>query len=228
MMERLTKRNEGVAAEYSRFGMALQSLTEASKDTYACDSSDVPMLNAGLTSTAKHLDQSRALLEDEAKGWEGGVLEDLKRQRDALVSMRDMFDRKDKYAKDNIPYLEQRILKNEQKLQGIRGKEPHMIKPGEAEKVEEAIFRVYLLQALNLERRQLTKDQDKESIVQQHARGVFIVECVRDELLFFQQSQYYISRLHQDWSQERVKYAELQAANWRRLSEEVEGMPLGD
>jgi sorting nexin-8 len=68
---------------------------------------------------------------------------------------------------------------------------------------------------------------DKESIVQQHARGVFIKECIRDELLFFQQSQYVVGKLHQDWSQERVKYAELQASNWRALSEEVENMPLG-
>ncbi|KAF2873864.1 hypothetical protein BDV95DRAFT_489798 [Massariosphaeria phaeospora] len=210
MMERLTKRNEGMAAEYLRFSGALHSLTEASKDTYACDTNDVPMLNEGLTSTAKHLEQSRALLEDEARGWEEGVLEDLKRQRDSLVSMRDLFDRREKYAKDNIPHLEKRISTNEQKLQGIRSKPADQIKPNEAEKVEEAIFR------------------DKDSIVQQHARGVFIKECVRDELIFFQQSQYHVSRLHQDWSQERVKYAELQADNWRALSEEVEGMPLGD
>lgn len=70
--------------------------------------------------------------------------------------------------------------------------------------------------------------QDKESIVQQHARGVFIKECIRDELIHFQQSQYRISRLHQDWSQERVKYSELQADNWRQLSDEVEGMPTGE
>ncbi|PVH96328.1 hypothetical protein DM02DRAFT_617311 [Periconia macrospinosa] len=210
MMERLTKRNEGMAAEYSRFANALLVVKETTKDTYAADTNDIPLLNEGLNSTAKHLDQSRALLEDEARGWEEGVLEDLKRQRDTLVSMRDMFDRREKYAKDNIPYLEQRIVKNEQKLQGIRSKAPELIKPGEAEKVEEAIFR------------------DKESIVQQHARGVFIKECIRDELVYFQQSQYHISRLHQDWSQERVKYAELQADNWRALSEEVEGMPLGD
>lgn len=142
MMERLTKRNEGMAAEFLRFSTALQTLTEASRDTYACDTNDVPLLNEGLNSTAKHLDQSRALLEDEAKGWEEGVLEDLKRQRDSLVSMRDLFDRRDKYAKDNIPYLEKRISTNEQKLQAIRSKPEGMVKPGEAEKVEEAIFRV--------------------------------------------------------------------------------------
>ncbi|KAF2198916.1 sorting nexin mvp1 [Delitschia confertaspora ATCC 74209] len=210
MVERLTKRNEGMAAEYMRVANALQSLTEVSKDTYAADTNDIPLLNEGLKSTAKHIEQSRTLLEDEAKAYDEGVLEDLKRQRDCLVSMRDLFDRKDKYAKDNIPYLEKRIQTNEQKLQGIRAKPVDMVKVGEAEKVEEAIVK------------------DKQSIVAQHARGVFIKECIRDEILFFQQSQYHVSRLHQDWSQERVKYAELQADNWRALAEEVEGMPLGD
>ena len=51
---------------------------------------------------------------------------------------------------------------------------------------------------------------------------------MRDELLYFQHSQYHVSKLHQDWSQERVKYAELQADNWRVLSEQVENMPGGD
>jgi len=46
--------------------------------------------------------------------------------------------------------------------------------------------------------------------------------------MFFQGSQYSVARLHQDWAQERVKYAELQADNWRSLAEQVEGMPLGE
>jgi hypothetical protein len=101
MMERLTRRNEGMAAEYHRFSAALASLTESSQETYAVDTNDVPLLNEGLNSTARHLDQSKQLLEDEARAWDQGVLEDFKRQRDTLVSVRDMFDRRDKYAKDN-------------------------------------------------------------------------------------------------------------------------------
>ncbi|KAF2104941.1 hypothetical protein NA57DRAFT_30169 [Rhizodiscina lignyota] len=210
ILERLGKRNEGIALEYARFSSSLQSLTEASADTYAADVNDVPLLNDGMIATAKHLSQSQALLEDEAKAWDEGVLEDLKRQRDCLVSVRDMFDRRDRYDRDNIPQLEKRIEANERKLSGIRGRPEGTVKPGEAEKVEEAIFK------------------DKQSIVSQHARSVFVKECIRDEILFFQGSQYHVSRLHQDWSQERVKYAEMQADNWRQLSEEVEGMPLGD
>lgn len=131
-----------MAADYLRFSNALHSLSDASADTYASDTNDVPLLNDGLNSTAKHLSAGQALLEDEAKGWEEGVLEDLKRQRDSLVSMRDLFDRKDRLAKDNIPYLERRIQTNESKLAGIRAKPEGQQRPGEAEKVEEAIVKV--------------------------------------------------------------------------------------
>ncbi|KAL4797819.1 hypothetical protein BDV19DRAFT_377331 [Aspergillus venezuelensis] len=210
LLERLAKRNEGLAADHLRFSLALQSLTEMTKDTYAVDTNDVPLLNEGIKATARHLSASQSLLEDEARAWEDGMLEDLKRQRDHLVSVREMFERRDRFARNNIPQLEKRIEANERKLQDLRARPQGTVKPGEIEKVEESIFK------------------DKESIVQQHARGVFIKECIRDELVYFQQTQYHISRLHQDWSQERVKYSELQADNWRSLGDQVEGMPLGD
>lgn len=44
----------------------------------------------------------------------------------------------------------------------------------------------------------------------------------------FQTTIYSISRLHQDWAQERVKYAELVADNFRGMVDALEGMPLGD
>jgi sorting nexin-8 len=144
LLERLTKRNEGIAAEYLRFSLALQGLSEASRDTYAVDTNDVPLLNEGMNATAKHLSASQSLLEDEARAWDEGVLEDLKKQRDCLVSVRDMFERRDRYDKDNIPQLEKRISNNEAKLATLRGKPEGLVKPGEIEKVEDAILRVSL------------------------------------------------------------------------------------
>lgn len=142
LLERLAKRNEGLAADHLRFSLALQSLTEVTKDTYAVDTDDIPLLNEGIKATARHLSASQSLLEDEAKAWDGGMLEDLKRQRDCLVSVRDMFDRRDRYARNNIPQLERRIESNERKLQDLRARPARTSKPGEAEKVEEAIFKV--------------------------------------------------------------------------------------
>jgi sorting nexin-8 len=142
LLDRLAKRNEGLAADHSRLSASLQSLTDATQDTYATDTNDVPLLNEGLMATAKHLSNSQSLLEDEARAWDEGVLEDLKRQRDALVSMREMFDRRDRYDKDNIPYLERRIQSNEAKLSTLRNKPEGLLKPGEIEKVTDAIIKV--------------------------------------------------------------------------------------
>ncbi|KAK5294040.1 Sorting nexin mvp1 [Exophiala xenobiotica] len=210
LLERLVKRNENIAAENAKFSTALSHLTESSAAAYAIDTNDVPLLNEGINSTSKHLSTYQTLLDDEAKAWDTGVLEDLKAIRDSYVSMRDMFDRRDRYARDNIPQLERRIEASEHKLQQLRQKPQGQVKPGEMEKVESSIM------------------ADKESIVQQHARGVFIKECVRDEIVTFQTSIYAISRMHQDWSQERVKYAELQASNWRSMVDQLESMPAQD
>lgn len=210
LMERLTKRNEAMAADNLKFSLALQSLTEGNSDTYAIDTNDIPLLNEGINSTAKHMANAQSLLEDEARAWDQNTLEDFKKIRDAMVSMKDLFDRRDRYAKDNIPQLEKRIQASENKLIGLRQKPPGAVKPGEMEKVESSIT------------------ADKESIVQQHARGVFIKECVRDEIITFQRTIYAQSHLHQEWAQERVKYAELQASNWRSLVENTESMPVGE
>ena len=140
LLERLIKRHQGVAGDQMRFSHALTALTESSTSTYAVDANDVPPLNAGINSTAKHLATSQALLEDEARAWDEGVLEDFKKQRDALVTVRDMFDRRDRYAKDNIPQLERRIESNENKLAGLMARPPGApVKPGEQEKLEQAV-----------------------------------------------------------------------------------------
>ncbi|PFH56209.1 hypothetical protein XA68_16895 [Ophiocordyceps unilateralis] len=210
IMDRLVKRTEGVAADHGRVAMTLVSLTESSADTYATDASEVPLLNDGLVATSKHLRTCQTLLEDEGRGWDEGVLEDLKRQRDALVSVRDMFDRRERLDRDTIPSLERRIQGNETKLAGLRSKPEGTVKPGEIERIAESIIK------------------DKVSIVEQHNRSVLVRECIRDELATFQASQYHVSRWNQDWAGERVKYSEMLADNWRRLLDELEGMPLGE
>lgn len=142
IMDRLVKRSEGVAADHARIAVSLTSLQEVSADTYATDANEVPLLNDGLQAMSKHLHTAQSLMEDEARAWDAGVLEDLKRQRDALVSLRDLFDRRERLDKDNIPYLERRISTNENKLAALRAKPEGLVKPGEIDKVIEAIIKV--------------------------------------------------------------------------------------
>jgi sorting nexin-8 len=145
VMDRIAKRQEGLAADHGRMAAALSSLTETSADTYATDTNEIPLLNDGLAATSRHLQTCQQLLEDESRGWDEGVLEDLKRQRDALVSVREMFDRRERLDKDNIPYLERRIQANETKLANLRSKPDGVVKAGEIERVAEAIIKVSTL-----------------------------------------------------------------------------------
>lgn len=164
-----------------RFSLSLRALTDCSEATYAVDTSEIPQLNNGLTAVANHLSQSQQLLEDETKAWDAGILEDLKRQRDCLVSMREMFERKERFQVDNIPQLEKQIKQSKLKLEQLKQSEARMgeLKPGEKEMretTEKGILR------------------DRHAIVLAKERRVFIKECVRDELLHFQSSQYHVSR----------------------------------
>jgi sorting nexin-8 len=143
-LDRLVKLSEGVASGHARIALSLESLTEASADTYATDTNDVPLLNDGLQAMSRHLRTAQSLMEDEAHAWDAGVLEDLKRQRDALVGLKDLFERREALDKDNIPYLERRIATNENKLAALRAKPEGMVKPGEMEKVVEAIIKASL------------------------------------------------------------------------------------
>ena len=170
LLERLIKRNQGVAADQMRFSHALTALTESSSSTYAVDSNDVPLLNEGINSTARHLATSQTLLEDEAKAWDEGVLEDFKKQRDALVSVRDMFDRRDRYAKDNIPQLERRIESNENKLAGLMSRPAGApVKPGEQEKLEQAVRAVSASALASIQWPLTTKRISNQSLTNTHA-----------------------------------------------------------
>lgn len=208
LLERLIKRNEGLAADHARLASSLASLTELSTETYAADTNDVPLLNDGLNATARHVDVHRGLLLEESRLTEDVVLEDLKSLRDAAVAMRDLFDRfNSPLARTSIPALEKRIASSEAKLAATRAKPDAQRKPGDAEKIEDSIIK------------------DREEVKRQYERSVFVKECVRDEIGYWNQGM--VRRVGgwvQGWVAENVRSAEMVAGNWRVLAEGVESM----
>ncbi|KAK9450408.1 uncharacterized protein V1518DRAFT_413771 [Limtongia smithiae] len=205
LIDRMEKRQESVAADHQRFANSLQTLQEVTQKTYSVDSSDLSLINDGVKNVAKYLTNAQTLLEDESRGWEIGVLEDFKRHRDGLISIKELFERMEKLDINQIPLLERRISNNETRLSGMRNRSD--FKSGDIERVEHAIQR------------------DRETIKEQHTRSWLIKECMRDELAYFQQTKYRVAKLFQDYAQERLKYAELFAENWRVLSNEISEVP---
>jgi len=240
LVERLGKRQEGLAGELGRFAVALDGLTDVSEATYAVDTGDVEGLNEGLRCVGKFLGNAMGLMVDEAKGWEEGVLEDMKRQRDGIVAMREMFERRERMSGDAVASMEKRIAAAEKKIKIIRARPdpPNgSTIPPASPSTQSTASRLSALTGTggtsNTKESDIQKLQeqivkDKETIVDCLARRVLQKEGLREELIYFHNSQFHVARMHQDWSAERVKYAELMAENWRGLHSGLEGMGVGE
>ncbi|KAK9364952.1 hypothetical protein V1509DRAFT_634712 [Lipomyces kononenkoae] len=205
LIDRMEKRQESVAVDHQRFASSLNTLQEVTQKTYSVDATDLSLINDGIKTVSKYLNNAQTLLEDESRGWEIGVLEDFKRHRDTLISIKELFDRQEKLDINTIPYLERRISNNETRLTGMRDRSD--FKQADADRIQSSIQR------------------DRESIKEQHTRTWLIKECMRDELAYFQQTKYRVAKLFQDYAQERLKYAELFAENWRVLGNEISEVP---
>lgn len=158
------------------------------------------------------------MLVDESRAWDEGILEDLKRQRDVLVAMKETFDRRDRLANDNVSSLEKRITNAEAKIQTIRGKPDAAAKADQIVKLEDQIKRVWLFL-------KQADGQDREAIRRLLNRRVLVRECMMQELSYFHSSQVFVGRIYQDWSTDLVKYSELQVEGWKTMKRDVERMP---
>ncbi|BFZ64343.1 Sorting nexin mvp1 [Saitoella coloradoensis] len=209
LLERLARRQEGFAMDLFRVSLSLGALVDDSSasicPTHNCQA--CPTTNRGLSLVSKHLQHAQGLLEDESRAWDDGVLEDLKRQRDKVVGMREMFERWEKGSGDDVAKLEKRIRTSEAKIAVLRLKEG---KEGEITKLEQGIV------------------QDKATISQFMNRRVMIRQCLLDEIVYFHKSQTHVGKLWQGFAAELVKYGELGAENWRRMDEGVQGVFLVD
>ncbi|TGZ79426.1 hypothetical protein EX30DRAFT_372987 [Ascodesmis nigricans] len=207
LFSRLHQRSLGLALDMEKVATTARSLTDTSLATYALDTSDIPALDSGLLAIAHAHDAVKTLLTDEAHATTSGVLEDLKRHRDALIALRELFDRIDRFrssATSSIASLTKRITANEKKLTAAGS----AMKDDDAAKLREAVKR------------------DRESVEEWRRKEVWSREVVRQELWVAQYGQYRVGRLWAEYAGERVKYAEMVAEGWRGLQREVEGMAV--
>lgn len=189
-----------------RVASTTRSLTDCSLATYAVDTSGVPGMNAGLLAVAMAHEVAAGLMTDEGNAMTSGILEDLKRQRDTLVSMRDLFDRLDRAratSTSTISSLEKKIAAAERKLasQGVREEE--------------------------VERLRGQVGDWKRGMEEEKRRGDWGVEVVRQEMETLGGAVEWVGRLWGEWSGERVKFCELEGEGWRGLRREVEGVMGG-
>lgn len=205
LMERIARRQEGMATDYMRYSLALNSLIEKEKGCYIEDCYNCTQVVHGLEQVSSHFQRTSTVMEDVANATLDIVLENLKRQRDLLVSFRETFERKDRLVVDTVESLNNRIKANQTKLIPLDGKEGT---EQEIERLKSAI------------------EKDEEDIRLQQKRKLFVRYCLYAELTLFHKSTAFISLLYQNFVNDQIKYSQQLYENWKSLSPKVYDMPI--
>ncbi|CAI2169784.1 19346_t:CDS:10 [Funneliformis geosporum] len=205
LMDRMARRQEGMATDYMRYSLALNSLIEKEKGCYIEDCYNCSQVVHGLEQVSSHFQKTGAVMEDAAIATLDTVLENLKRHRDLLVSFRETFERRDRLAVDTIETLNNRIETNQAKLTPLAG-----IKDAEPE----------------VDRLTSVIQKDRTDIELQRKRKIFLRHCLYAELTLFHKSSAFISLLYQNFVNDQIKYSQQLYENWKSLSPKVYDMPI--
>lgn len=207
LLDRVAKRQEAQAVDTAKIAYNLGAALPPSARVLYSVAEDlcVQQITRGLSRASARIETDCQLQQDEARGAQVGVLEEAKKYREALGSMRELFDRFEKYGGNNIPLLEKRIQQNQGRVTLARQRKALM---SEIEKLDRAI------------------KMDTEMIAAHKNRTWLIRECITEEIGLFQKTQLQISKLLQEFSVDKIKYAELYSDNWGGLDNDVMDLPI--
>jgi sorting nexin-8 len=204
--ERLIKRQEVAGTDHLRLSLTLNTFCEQQGASYdVLGKEHGSGIVRGLQALSRYHTTAQQIMEQECRALEDAVLEDLKRYRDTLTAMHELFARHAKYAGDNVPSLEKRIASAKNKLNVLDNKPD--AKESDKTKQRESI------------------QQDQNTIVKLMSRRIFVKECVWHELQVFEAQQVHISRLVNDLAGLRAEYAKRLMDLATKLQGDVEGMP---
>lgn len=206
LVERFEKRSQQIAQDNERFQKILEDFKKTTPVLYSVENSDISSINEHLRIAGKHLSDSKQLLDDESQNIENGIVQDFKTYGDYLNSISGLFERYDRLGGNQIEQLTKKVQFNQQKLNELNGKPD--ARGVEVDRYSEAIKR------------------DKIEIENQTNRDWLIKETVLSEFVLFQETQYQITKIFQDWVADKLKYSELHSNNWNQLANSLIDMPI--
>ncbi|OLL23107.1 Sorting nexin mvp1, partial [Neolecta irregularis DAH-3] len=202
LFENLITRKRSCSSDYKRISMSLGRL---SGYPLLCSVPGTNGVSPSLSYTSKTFLKITGLLDDESHAWDQGILQDLKMERDIIISLRQVFERRDKDV-DKITGWERHIDALVKKIAIIKErKEPP--KEGEIENLEHQIAK------------------NKQAVIDEKKRNQLIRLCLKEELTYFQARQVHVGKMLQEYATERVRHAQLQVDSWNILSKDLASAP---
>ncbi|ORX60462.1 hypothetical protein DM01DRAFT_1332619 [Hesseltinella vesiculosa] len=206
IMERTIRRMHGQATDYVRYSIALNSLAESEHRYHASECRQCQLVVQGYEKVAKHMQKESSILDQQVGLSTDGVLENLKRVRDLLVSFRELMMRKERLSSnDSSDNLTKRIAATKAKLNQNKGV------PGMEAEVDKLT----------------TSLQSDEQELKDHThRQMFIHYCIWSEMTYLHKQQTHVSTLYRQYVKEMVAFSKKRYENWHELEAPVFDMPV--
>ncbi|KAF9301972.1 sorting nexin [Mortierella antarctica] len=216
VMDRIQKRTEANAADYTRFSLALNALADCEKQCHVEECYSCGQLSQGYNKIGSHISQSSLLLEEQGIAIQQGMVEDLKRHRDLLVSLMELLQRRDR---NNFFFLTQtlkkRIESNEIKLKNAQASVtsgPPDVNPGQFESMIEKVA--------------ASIAADHDELKTQEQRSILLQHTLWTEIMYYHKNQAQVAIMYQNFVHEQIKTSQRLTDNWSSLSPLVHDLPM--
>ncbi|KAI5960782.1 uncharacterized protein KGF55_004352 [Candida pseudojiufengensis] len=169
---------------------------------------DIEAINSNLSKIGEYYNKASQLIIDDNYLINTKTLEKFKNFMDYLYSLQELFERSKKLSVNQIDTLNKRIKENETRFKKLM-EENSDIKGSEITKLRSVII------------------NDKQEIFQQLNKDWLIKQCCFKEFIMFQETQFLITEIWQEWCKERFKFQEKVFNISDILNNEITGdMPL--
>ncbi|EDO17419.1 hypothetical protein Kpol_1037p15 [Vanderwaltozyma polyspora DSM 70294] len=206
MVERYEKRLKQIAHEKSALNSLINELTDLTPKLYPVEHSDTILdINNHLGIVNQHLVGSVELTHDTTAEYTRILIPKFKIFVDILVSLKNLFERYRMLGGNNIAQLYKHVQNNTEKLESMKGKPDSS--GAEYDKIRTTI------------------SVDKKSIMEQSNKAWLIRECILEEFIIFQETQFLISTAFQDWVRLNSNFAGLNMNEWEKLMDQLVDMP---
>ncbi|KAF9984944.1 Sorting nexin mvp1 [Mortierella antarctica] len=232
VMDRVQKRTEATAADFMRYSLALNALADCERQCHVEDCFNCGQLSQGYSKIGSHICQASNVLEEQAKAMQRGMVEDLKRHRDVLVSVGELLERRDRSREGTmIGILQKRITSNEAKLGGLKASAASAASAAvAAARAEGGVLAANLGDpgAYDAQIDKVTNNiySDRANLQILLQRTVLMQYTLWMEITYYHKNQATIATLYQNFVHEQIKSSQSLRDNWKSLSPIVHDLPM--
>ncbi|KAG0370067.1 Sorting nexin mvp1 [Gamsiella multidivaricata] len=226
VLDRIQKRTEASAADYTRFSLALNALADCERKCHIEDCYNCAQLAQGYGKISSHINQTSHLLEDQARTTHRAMVENLKRHRDLLVSTQELLQRRDRSREGNAAeMLKKRIASNEAKLKTLRNSAASAAgaSGNGAAGGDSSSAGVYDAQ---IEKITNNINSDHEELRVQNQRAILLQHTLWMEITYYHKSHAQIASMYQTFVHGQMKTSQSLFDNWKALSPVVHDLPM--